>query len=57
MGVIAAMLLVEVIFGLYAGSLSLMADVVDFADDALKYAILKAVSMMGFGLYVLGVAL
>jgi Co/Zn/Cd efflux system component len=70
----AAMFLVEIGAGLQAGSLSLLADAVDFAGDALNYgvslavlasalawraraAVLKAVSMMGFGLYVLGAAL
>lgn len=70
----AAMFLVEIGAGVQAGSLSLLADAVDFAGDALNYAvslavlasalawraraaILKAVSMMGFGLYVLGAAL
>lgn len=70
----AAMFLVEVGAGLQAGSLSLLADAVDFAGDAMNYAvslavlasalawraraaILKALSMMGFGLYVLGAAL
>ena len=70
----AGMFLVEIGAGLQAGSLSLLADAVDFAGDALNYgvslavlasalawraraAILKAVSMMGFGLYVLGAAL
>ncbi|MEX1168182.1 MAG: cation transporter [Hydrogenophaga sp.] len=69
----AAMFLVEISAGVQAGSLSLLADAVDFAGDALNYAvslavlasalawraraaILKAVSMMGFGLYVLGAA-
>ena len=69
----AAMFLVEIGAGVQAGSLSLLADAVDFAGDALNYAvslavlasalawraraaILKAVSMMGFGLYVLGAA-
>ena len=69
----AAMFLVEIGAGLQAGSLSLLADAVDFAGDALNYAvslavlasalawraraaIAKAVSMMGFGLYVLGAA-
>lgn len=68
-----SMFLVEIGAGLQAGSLSLLADAVDFAGDALNYAvslavlasalawraraaILKAVSMMGFGLYVLGAA-
>ena len=67
----AAMFLIEIGAGLQAGSLSLLADAVDFAGDALNYAVslvvlasalawraraavLKAVSMMGFGLYVLG---
>jgi Co/Zn/Cd efflux system component len=70
----AAMFLVEVGAGLQSGSLSLLADAVDFAGDALNYAVslavlasalawraraavLKAISMMGFGLYVLGAAL
>ena len=70
----AAMFLVEIGAGVQAGSLSLLADAVDFAGDALNYAvslavlasalawraraaILKALSMMGFGLYVLGAAL
>lgn len=69
----AAMFLVEIGTGLQAGSLSLLADAVDFAGDALNYAVslavlasalawraraamLKAISMMGFGLYVLGAA-
>jgi Co/Zn/Cd efflux system component len=69
----AAMFLVEIGAGLQAGSLSLLADAVDFAGDALNYAvslavlasalawraraaILKAFSMIGFGLYVLGAA-
>jgi Co/Zn/Cd efflux system component len=69
----AAMFLIEIGAGLQAGSLSLLADAVDFAGDALNYAvslavlasalawraraaILKAVSMMGFGVYVLGAA-
>ncbi|MDP1686695.1 cation transporter [Hydrogenophaga sp.] len=69
----AAMFLVEIGAGVQAGSLSLLADAVDFAGDALNYAvslavlasalawraraaILKALSMMGFGLYVLGAA-
>ena len=69
----AAMFLVEIGAGFQSGSLSLLADAVDFAGDALNYAvslavlasalawraraaILKAVSMMGFGLYVLGAA-
>ncbi|MBP6504855.1 MAG: cation transporter [Rhodoferax sp.] len=70
----ATMFLVEIGAGVQAGSLSLLADAVDFAGDALNYAvslavlasalawraraaILKAVSMIGFGLYVLGAAL
>lgn len=69
----AAMFLVEIGAGVQAGSLSLLADAVDFAGDALNYAVslavlasalawraraamLKAVSMMGFGVYVLGAA-
>lgn len=67
----AAMFLVEIVAGWRAGSLALLADAIDFAGDALNYAIslavlasalawraraamLKAVSMMGFGLYILG---
>ena len=67
------MFLVEVVAGWSAGSLSLLADAVDFVGDAINYAVslavlasalawraraavLKAVSMMGFGLYVLGAA-
>ena len=70
----AAMFLVEIGAGFRSGSLSLLADAVDFAGDALNYAvslavlasalawraraaIVKAFSMMGFGLYVLGAAL
>jgi Co/Zn/Cd efflux system component len=69
----AAMFLVEIVAGWRAGSLSLLADAIDFAGDALNYAvslavlasalawraraaILKAVSMMGFGLFILGSA-
>lgn len=69
----AAMFLVEICAGVQAGSLSLLADAVDFAGDALNYAVslavlasalawraraavLKSLSMMGFGLYVLGAA-
>jgi cation diffusion facilitator family transporter len=67
----AAMFVVELTAGGHAGSLSLLADAIDFAGDALNYgvslavlasalvwraraAILKAVSMMGFGVFVLG---
>jgi Co/Zn/Cd efflux system component len=70
----AAMFLVEIVAGVQSGSLSLLADAVDFAGDAMNYAVslavlasalawraraamLKAMSMMGFGLYVLGAAL
>ena len=69
----AVMFLIEVGAGFRSGSLSLLADAVDFAGDALNYAvslavlasalawrsraaIVKAVCMMGFGLYVLGAA-
>lgn len=69
----AAMFGVELVAGWQAGSLSLLADAIDFAGDALNYgvslavlaaalqwraraAVLKALSMMGFGLYVLGSA-
>ena len=68
-----AMFLIEIGAGVHAGSLSLLADAVDFAGDAHNYAVslavlasalawraraalAKAVSMMGFGLYVLGAA-
>lgn len=64
------MFVIEIGAGVQAGSLSLLADAVDFAGDALNYAVslavlasalawraraamLKAVSMLGFGLYVL----
>jgi len=64
---------VEIVAGWRAGSLSLLADAIDFAGDALNYAvslavlasalawraraaILKAFSMMGFGLFILGSA-
>lgn len=70
----AAMLGVELFAGWRAGSLSLLADAIDFGGDALNYgvslavlsaalawraraALLKALSMMGFGLFVLGQAL
>jgi cation diffusion facilitator family transporter len=69
----ATMFLVEMTAGIASGSLSLLADAIDFAGDALNYgvslavlasalawrsraALLKAVSMMGFGLFVLGQA-
>jgi cation diffusion facilitator family transporter len=70
----AAMFVVEVVAGVSAGSLSLLADAIDFAGDALNYgvslavlaaalawraraAMLKAATMMGFGLFVLGRAI
>lgn len=70
----AVMFLIEVGAGFQSGSLSLLADAVDFAGDALNYAvslavlasalawrsraaIVKAICMMGFGLYVLGAAM
>ena len=69
----AAMFGVELFSGWHSGSLSLLADSIDFAGDALNYgvslavlasalawraraAVLKAFSMMGFGLFVLGSA-
>jgi cation diffusion facilitator family transporter len=69
----AAMFAIEIIGGIQSGSLSLLADAVDFAGDALNYgvslavlaaavawraraALVKAASMMGFGLFVLGSA-
>lgn len=70
----AAMFGIELAAGVAAGSLSLLADSVDFAGDAANYAVslavlaaalswraraavLKGVSMMAFGLYVLGHAI
>jgi divalent metal cation (Fe/Co/Zn/Cd) transporter len=70
----AGMFLVEIVAGAQSGSLSLLADAVDFAGDAMNYAVslavlasalawraraamLKAVTMIGFGMYVLGAAL
>lgn len=67
----AAMFLVEVVSGLSSGSVSLLADALDFAGDAANYgislavlgmalawrsraAIVKALSMGFFGLFVLG---
>jgi cation diffusion facilitator family transporter len=69
----AVMFVAELIAGYKSGSLSLLADAIDFGGDAVNYgvslvvlsatlawrtraAILKAISMMGFGLYVLGSA-
>lgn len=66
----AAMFGVELLAGWRAGSLSLLADSIDFAGDALNYgvslavlsaalawraraALVKAVSMMGFGVFLL----
>lgn len=66
----AGMFLLEIAAGIQAGSLSLLADAIDFAGDALNYgvslavlaaalhwraraAIVKSLSMMGFGLFVL----
>lgn len=74
LGVNLAMFIVEIAAGLTAGSLSLQADAIDFAGDALNYgvslamltsaltwrsyaAIGKAISMMTFGLLILGQAL
>lgn len=74
LGVNLAMFLVEIAVSLASGSLSLQADAIDFAGDALNYgvslavlasalswrsyaAIGKAISMMAFGLLVLGQAL
>lgn len=70
----ATMFVVELAAGFQAGSLSLLADAIDFAGDALNYgvslavlasalawraraALLKAASMVGFGVFVLGQAL
>lgn len=69
----AAMFLVELCFGLAAGSVSLQADALDFFGDAANYAIslsvagmaihrraraalLKGISMGGFGLWIFGSA-
>lgn len=69
-----AMFLIEIGVGFSAGSLSLLADAIDFAGDALNYgvslavltsalawraraAMVKALSMMGFGLFILGQAI
>ena len=66
----AAMFVVEAVAGTASGSLSLLADAIDFAGDALNYgvslavlaaalawraraALLKALAMVGFGLFVL----
>lgn len=66
----AAMFAVEIVAGVASGSVSLLADAIDFAGDALNYgvslavltaalvwrarmALLKAVSMLGFGVFVL----
>jgi Co/Zn/Cd efflux system component len=74
LGVNLAMFLVEITAGLASQSLSLQADAIDFAGDALNYgvslailnsalswrsyaAIGKAISMMAFGLIILGQAL
>ena len=74
LGVNLAMFLLEIGAGLASGSLSLLADAIDFAGDALNYgvslavltsalswrsyaAIGKAISMMAFGLLILGQAL
>ena len=73
LGLNMAMLLVEISAGYAAGSLSLLADAIDFGGDALNYgvslavlsaalawraraALLKSVSMLGFGLWVMGSA-
>jgi Co/Zn/Cd efflux system component len=67
----AAMFFVELAAGYRSGSVSLLADAIDFAGDAANYAVslavlaaalpwraraaqLKAVCMIGFGLFVLG---
>ena len=67
----AAMFFIEISAGYRSGSLSLLADAIDFAGDAANYgvslavlsaalswraraAFLKAVCMLGFGLFVLG---
>ena len=70
----AAMFFVELAGGYRSGSVSLLADAIDFAGDAANYAVslavlaaalswraraaqLKAVCMIGFGLFVLGRAI
>lgn len=70
----AAMFCVELAAGLQSDSLSLLADAIDFAGDAMNYgvsiavltaalrwrsraALVKAATMMSFGLFVLGRAL
>ena len=70
----AAMFAVELVGGYRSGSLSLLADAIDFAGDAMNYGVslavlsaaltwraraaqLKALSMMAFGLFVLGRAI
>lgn len=70
----AAMFVVEIAASVQSGSLSLLADAIDFAGDTLNYgvslavlasalawraraAMLKAISMIGFGLFILGQAL
>lgn len=70
----AAMFLIEIAGGLRSGSVSLLADAIDFFGDAANYglslavlsmaltwraraALLKAASMAGFGIFVLGRAL
>ncbi len=70
----AAMFVVEIAGGLRSGSVSLLADAIDFFGDAANYglslavlsmalavraraALLKAASMAGFGVFVLGRAL
>ena len=70
----AAMFFVELVAGLTADSLSLLADAIDFAGDTMNYgvsiavltaalrwrsraAMVKAVAMMSFGLFVIGRAL
>ena len=69
----ALMFLVEIVGGLKSGSVSLLADAVDFAGDAANYglslavlslgalwraraALVKGISMGGYGLFVLGKA-
>jgi Co/Zn/Cd efflux system component len=66
----AAMFAVEIYFGLMSQSISLLADAIDFAGDALNYglalavlgatlaarakvALLKGLSMLGFGMFLL----
>jgi len=71
LGINLAMFVVEIISGLRSGSVSLLADAIDFAGDAANYgitlvvlsmglvwrsraALVKGLSMLAFGIFVLG---